>query len=46
MSKAYSRLCQVLLPAVALAALVAAFSDAAPLTRQYYTDERGVLRRY
>jgi 2-iminobutanoate/2-iminopropanoate deaminase len=46
MTVTYSRLCQILLPALLVAGLVAALADAVPVTRQYYTDERGVLRRY
>ncbi len=47
MSKTYARLCQFLLPLVLMAGFLAAISDAAaPLIRQYYTDERGALRLY
>jgi enamine deaminase RidA (YjgF/YER057c/UK114 family) len=47
MSKAYTKLCQILLPVALLAGAISAISDAAdPLLRQYYTDERGALRLY
>ena len=47
MSKTYTRLCQFLVPLVLSAGFLAAISDAAaPLIRQYYTDERGTLRLY
>ena len=46
MKTTYTRLCQVLVPAMLLAGLLAFISDAAPLSRQYYVDERGELRRY
>ena len=47
MSKAYRKLCQILLPVALLAGAISAISDAAdPLLRQYYTDERGALRLY
>ena len=47
MSKAYRKLCQILLPVALLAGAISAISDAAdPLLRQYYSDERGALRLY
>lgn len=47
MSKAYTKLCQILLPVALLAGAISAISDAAdPLLRQYYSDERGALRLY
>jgi len=46
MKETYTKLCQFLLPVALLAGLVAVMSDAAPLARQYYVDERGELRRY
>lgn len=46
MKNAYARLSQVVLPAVSLAAILAVMTQAAPVSRQYYTDERGTLRRY
>jgi 2-iminobutanoate/2-iminopropanoate deaminase len=46
MTSTYSRFCQIALPLLLGAVLVAAFADAVPVTRQYFTDERGVLRRY
>ena len=47
MSKAYTRLCQILLPLIVIVAFVSTISDAAdPLIREYYTDERGTLRLY
>lgn len=46
MKATYTRLCQVLVPAMLLAGLFSFISDAAPLSRQYYVDERGELRRY
>jgi enamine deaminase RidA (YjgF/YER057c/UK114 family) len=46
MSKAYAKACQWLLPVAVLFMVVGAMPDAAPLTREYYTDERGTLRKY
>ena len=46
MQATYTKLSQVLLPAVLIAGLLSVISDAAPLSRQYYVDERGELRRY
>ena len=42
----YTRCCQFLAPVLILAGLYVAISDAAPLVREYYADERGTLRRY
>ena len=46
MHAAYTKLCQFLLPVLLVGGFLAASPDAAPVARQYYTDERGVLRRY
>jgi len=46
MQQAYAKLSQILLPVLLVAGVLTAISDAAPVTRQYFTDERGTLRRY
>ena len=46
MTKAYTRFCQFLFPPLALMGFISAISDAAPLVRQYYVDERGRERLY
>ena len=46
MKKLYTQCCLVLTPLLLLAVPYVVMTDAAPLTREHYTDERGALRRY